>query len=1174
MTAALTLTAEFTADSTGLTAEAANVERSMDGIATEADAAKARLDALGNSLGAHSAAAKAAAKDLGGLSAQTKLTSFQTQQLSYQLNDIAVSLISGQSPFTVLVQQGSQIAPLFGGIRGTLSTLASVLTPVRLAAGGVTAAVIAGAMAWSDYNASVSEVRSAATGLGASIGATAGELESIARAGAAAGAVSIASARAMEAQFLRTGTIGTSAYTGLIAIAKRFGEVIGASSDEAAAELAKIFADPASGATRLSSQLHLIDGATARYVQRLSDQNRGEKARLALLGALQVRLADTSVAVGGLAAMWDRVAKAASNAWDFMGRAIDGTATSVGNMGAYATGKPMTSPDASALGAMVGAGIKGTKPKPDDAEEAKRRAAADAAGSKAVGIAANSPAVADERRRRALEQDSRALRAGLDAGLLGNERSDAASALDAKTRALATYMTATERAQALATVDIALQQAQDPLTRANLAARRQEIELAGQEISSAEARISIEDARTKALGESLAGYQARTTALQQDAAAQRAANTALQSGRASAADVERQLRIETELRPLTTAYAKAEGQAKVELGRIIAGLRAAYAALADEEKRAQALSMIAAQDDRVTRLRAEIGLVWQNTAARNRALAVLQAEQDMRRAGIDLASTDAERIRVNAVLEADLTTNLDRQRDAYQTLADFGSGALDNLSQAIAENGLSWQTLQTTVNSIVGDLLQTMLKLAVLNPVKNMMFGTNLGTLSDVMTGLGARTAGNDDRVSANDNRPASRPSAVDLSAATATAAKELPKAVRDLSDIVSGYARDYGVDPRLALAVMAQESRGNQNAVSPAGATGLMQLMPGTARDLGVNPYDATDNIRGGVKYLSQLSDRYGGDTTRMLAAYNWGPARVDRWAGDVGRLPGETQDYLKNVSGYMAGQGGGGLERSATAASAAVDGMARSAAAASAGLDTVGRGAGQTATSLTTSAGGVGQAGEALKGAAETTVQKAETSFGDFGAGLGKLGEGFLGSIGSVLQSILGSIGGGKGGAGGLLGGLFSMLGGIFGGAHAAGGLISGPGTGTSDSILARVSTGEFVVRASATAQHLPLLQAINSGRLAGYAEGGLVGATLGATLPTTNDNRAFAAAAGAAAAGPTVSFVTHVTVGDNASANSEEIQRRIDESNAKLYQRIRAETPGLVMAAQRANRFRSGS
>ncbi|MDR7237740.1 soluble lytic murein transglycosylase-like protein [Neobacillus drentensis] len=105
--------------------------------------------------------------------------------------------------------------------------------------------------------------------------------------------------------------------------------------------------------------------------------------------------------------------------------------------------------------------------------------------------------------------------------------------------------------------------------------------------------------------------------------------------------------------------------------------------------------------------------------------------------------------------------------------------------------------------------------------------------------------------------------------------------------------SRKYGIDPAVIAAIIEQESGGNPNAQSPAGAIGLMQLMPGTAQDLGVNPYDPSQNIEGGTKYLALQLNRFG-SLDMALAAYNAGPGKVlnSRYL-----YISETQNYMRNV-------------------------------------------------------------------------------------------------------------------------------------------------------------------------------------------------------------------------------------------------------------------------------------
>ncbi len=107
---------------------------------------------------------------------------------------------------------------------------------------------------------------------------------------------------------------------------------------------------------------------------------------------------------------------------------------------------------------------------------------------------------------------------------------------------------------------------------------------------------------------------------------------------------------------------------------------------------------------------------------------------------------------------------------------------------------------------------------------------------------------------------------------------------------------KSYGIDCNLVKAVIRAESGYNARAVSPKGAMGLMQLMPGTSRDMGVsNPFDPGQNIEGGVKYLRMMMDRFRNNLHLALAAYNAGPEAVDKYGG----IPpyNETQVYVRTV-------------------------------------------------------------------------------------------------------------------------------------------------------------------------------------------------------------------------------------------------------------------------------------
>jgi len=123
----------------------------------------------------------------------------------------------------------------------------------------------------------------------------------------------------------------------------------------------------------------------------------------------------------------------------------------------------------------------------------------------------------------------------------------------------------------------------------------------------------------------------------------------------------------------------------------------------------------------------------------------------------------------------------------------------------------------------------------------------------------------------------------------------ELPSE-EELEEIVSGASTKFGPPEPLIYAVIQVESTGDSTAVSPRGAKGLMQLMPATAEELGVEDiYDPRENIYGGTQYLQKMISRFNGNLKLALAAYNAGPGRVDKYNG----VPPftETKNFIKRV-------------------------------------------------------------------------------------------------------------------------------------------------------------------------------------------------------------------------------------------------------------------------------------
>jgi tape measure domain-containing protein len=393
----------------------------------------------------------------------------------------------------------------------------------------------------------------------------------------------------------------------------------------------------------------------------------------------------------------------------------------------------------------------------------------------------------------------------------------------------------------------------------------------------------------------------------------------------------------------------------------------------------------------------------------------------------------------------------------------------------------------------------------------------------------------------------------------------------------IAAAAQKYNVNPAILAGLVATESSFNPNAISASGARGLTQIMPETAKDLGVTNledlYNPEISLNTGAKYLAQLTERYQGNIDKALTAYHSGMGNVDRgkigpvgsaYSGKVleaskswsdGALqacdgPSKSTEQLSTAISNAGSDIKNSLKELPTeiknAGTPIVEGLEAQKAELTEKISQLQQSVVTKGTEVAQAVNGGTSATESVREAVYgTSGQKGyqppagesgspqrslymEQRFGNFDSSLrdimpenfmspekltnamsqgsktmfNQITSGFMsligmigGNAGRMLQPLvgivrsLGSMFFSSGGSGGnILGSLFSSVKSIFG--FAEGGAVYGPGTGTSDSILAALSNGEFVINAQATKQFRPLLEAINGGRLPAYAAGGLVG------------------------------------------------------------------------------------
>lgn len=888
---------------------------------------------------------------------------FRRQNLTYQLFDVGQTAFMGMNPAMILAQQGPQIAQLYagqGGVNNALKDLGAIasgatrlITPLSVSVGGLAAVVLVGASAWSGYLKSSKEVSTAASGLGRAVAGTAAQMEASAQAAASTAGISIKSARSMEAAFLRTGRIGSDNFEALISISKNFAATIGTDAASAGQALADLFADPEKAAQALYQQYGLIDAATARQATNLARQNRQSEAQAVLLKALPSQLASASEATTALGRAWEAVGRGASNAFDWMGRAVDKALSgptaadeinhlqkqlSAPDLPGFGWGREAAQRRLDQLKAQEKARLEQDAERQRTAEQTRLSVAA-------TNAAEASPANADALRRQSLTNSIAAMqRVDLNGpGFDDTSRKMITTAIDAQTRALDALNNRQSRALELDRLDIQIQNERNPLIRAELEATRTRLQLADQELGAEKVAMEAARARNRVIMETIASSQLQASDMQLEAGIRAKLNEQIATGAITTEQAQTRLEAELQLRPLIAAAASAEGAEKAKLLETINQLRAGYDGLSASQRDASAAAYLQSQTQNVDRLRFQTSIAGRGSADQARQLASYDAEIEIRQRGTDPTGPIAAGIRKVAVDQANWNTQLAKTTEAWNSVNQSAGNTIDSIV-----DGLSSGDIKGALQGIVSDINKTFLQLAVSNPIKNALLGTTSGTLDDVggISGIFSRLFGGGKSDTAS---IASKAIGQTVGAMSVTAGTVMLNGgvTGSLGGLLGGSqpAANSNVSA-YASAVKSIESGGNYSALGPVTASGdraygAYQVMGSnipswTKSTLGTamtpDQFVANPKAQDAVfnKYFGASVSKYGNPQD---AASVWFSGRPMASAGNASDGLGTTSsayvDKFNNALGNVTGStnrvasGLGGLNTSTGAAAKGLDGL-----------------------------------------------------------------------------------------------------------------------------------------------------------------------------------------------------------------------------------------------------------
>ena len=1017
----------------------------------------------------------------------------QWQNLGYQGGDILSSGFSGASPLQVLMQQGPQItqvladAPggIVGGLKAVASGAMSILTPVRLVAGGIVGLGASAAMLGVSWSRSQDAIEEGLTGIGRKSRATAADINAIGASLAANGRLSTGEGRGVATQLASAGNIDVSNIGAVGALAPGYAKLFGKDIDTAGADLARLFSDPVKGLAEMEARLGSVDGATKDYVRTLMAQGNRQEAIRVMVRAVLPDFEAAAQKTSAWAKAYNELGSAAGAVGAIIAKPFR-TGTTKEQLAA-AEEELRAAEAASRRRLVIGGG-------PDLAQQ---RAAAITAGKRAerdrlqslleAEEAAPGRIAASERSQtyngavkailpeiEATETLTDRLKLLTDAtgdldglfAMSATSRKGLTTAIEATRGAIDTTISAEERARKSQELTIRGIEARTAAERAAVAEEQKRLDLAGQAMTADQRRLAIEGARAAVMAQSTRDSQDRLRSSTATAAAaglspyqRRLAELDDRFAQANKADEGNLPAIANNQRSKTL-----ERQA-IDIEAIGGPLREANRNLAEQ---AAALKLqeasLGASAEAAAKMAAAQQLTNQYTADG------VPITENLRRAIDSYAGTVGK-------VAAEQDALLRRQREIVGGLDDIRGSARSGITGIFSDLSKGKSPLDGITSSL-DSMSSRIFDRTVSAPLVNNLIGqegkAGGGLFGDAVSSIfGKAQAVSTAQISAG---VVNLTGAISGLTGAGAAAAGTPGAAGAVAAIAGKSGTGEGDLARYAAAIRTTESgsaAGNYGALGPITKSGDRAY--GAYQVMGNNIPSWTKDALG----KSLTADEFLKDKAAQDAVFN------KQFGGSVAKYGNADDAASVWFTGRPLAQGAGLKDVLGTSGSSYVDKFNNALPPAA-----------PTATAAMPQLQNLDASLQSFSTSTTTAQQSLTGLTGNLTALPGPLTQTSAGL--SQVGSSLGS-----GGGGGLLGALAGLLGGGSGASATAaatptvtaatGGHIRGPGTSTSDSINARLSDGEFVVNAKATSSNLSLLHAINEGKrvLPAFAEGGVFGA-----------------------------------------------------------------------------------